>query len=74
MMELEDEELTGTLGRKLLLPRLGHEHVVHRNDVDVVDAPLLELLVGFDVAWHLCGASPRERARHAHLQNASTPG
>lgn len=46
---------------------LCHEHVVHADDVDLVNALRLELVVLFDVSWCLRMTRGREGSRHANL-------
>ena len=46
---------------------LCHEHVVHANDVDLVNALRLELVVFFDVSRYLRMTRGCEGSRHANL-------
>jgi hypothetical protein len=46
---------------------LCHEHVVHGDDVDLVNALRLEFVVLFDVSWCLRMTRGREGSRHANL-------
>ena len=46
---------------------LCHEHVVHAEDVDLVNAPRLELVVLFDVSRCLRMTRGREGSRHTNL-------
>lgn len=46
---------------------LCHEHVVHGDDVDLVNALCLELVVLFDISWCLRMTRGREGSRHANL-------
>ena len=46
---------------------LCHEHVVHGDNIDLVDALRLKLVVLFDVSWCLRMTRGREGSRHANL-------
>jgi len=46
---------------------LCHECIIHGDDVDLVDALRLELVVLLDVSGRLRAARGRERPRHANL-------
>ena len=46
---------------------LCHEHVIHGDDVDLVNALRLEFVVLFDVSWCLRMTRGREGSRHANL-------
>ena len=46
---------------------LHHKHIIDRNDVDILDALVLELFVVLDVARNLASACACERAWDTNL-------
>ena len=49
---------------------LHNEHVVHGDDVDVLHAALLELLIRLDVTWDLAATGAGERTGDSDLDRA----
>ena len=60
-------ERTNCLAHTDVDDALCHECIIHGDDVYLVDALRLELIVLLDVSWHLQAARGREGPRHADL-------